>query len=97
MTRPILAEAGLLVPHEAEAGPGLARGRPYKQFLARRRAVTAHASETVTVLIAEGHAATRATVTGGRHGVFCGMGVCFDCLVVVDGVPDARACMACGR
>jgi NADH dehydrogenase/NADH:ubiquinone oxidoreductase subunit G len=25
--------------------------------------------------------------------VFCGIGVCFDCLVVVDGVPNTRACM----
>ncbi len=26
------------------------------------------------------------------RGVFCGIGVCFDCLVVVNGVPDVRAC-----
>jgi predicted molibdopterin-dependent oxidoreductase YjgC len=24
--------------------------------------------------------------------VFCGIGVCFDCLVVVNGVQDVRAC-----
>ena len=27
------------------------------------------------------------------RGVYCGMGVCFDCLVVVDGVPNTRACV----
>lgn len=27
------------------------------------------------------------------RGVFCGMGLCFDCLVTVDGRPDVRACM----
>jgi predicted molibdopterin-dependent oxidoreductase YjgC len=25
--------------------------------------------------------------------LFCGMGVCFDCLVTVDGRPGVRACM----
>ena len=74
-------------------GPGLARG-PAVTVSLDGRAVTAHAGETVaTVLIAEGHAATRTTVTGEPRGVFCGMGVCFDCLVVVDGVPNTRACM----
>lgn len=31
---------------------------------------------------------------GGRSngGVFCGIGVCYGCLVTVDGVPDVRAC-----
>ena len=35
---------------------------------------------------------------GGRHaaaaprGLFCGIGVCFDCLVTVNGVRDVRAC-----
>ena len=31
-----------------------------------------------------------------RHqprGYFCGMGVCWDCVVVVDGRPGVRACM----
>jgi hypothetical protein len=28
------------------------------------------------------------------RGLFCGMGVCFDCLVRVDGRPNVRACRA---
>jgi NADPH-dependent 2,4-dienoyl-CoA reductase/sulfur reductase-like enzyme len=35
----------------------------------------------------------RHTRTGAMRGVFCGMGVCQDCLVTVDGVPNQRACM----
>ena len=27
------------------------------------------------------------------RGLFCGIGVCFDCLVVVDGVSNQRACL----
>jgi predicted molibdopterin-dependent oxidoreductase YjgC len=26
------------------------------------------------------------------RGLFCGIGVCFDCLVVVDEIPNERAC-----
>ncbi|MEU8577857.1 (2Fe-2S)-binding protein [Streptomyces asoensis] len=31
--------------------------------------------------------------TGRARGVFCGIGVCFDCLVTVDGRPGRRACL----
>ena len=27
------------------------------------------------------------------RGIFCGIGICFDCLVVVDGVANQRACL----
>ena len=33
-----------------------------------------------------------ATRDDAPRGVFCGIGVCFDCLVEVDGVRDVRAC-----
>ena len=38
--------------------------------------------------------------TGGREsrrGLFCGIGVCFDCVVTVDGIPDVRACQRRAR
>lgn len=35
----------------------------------------------------------RQTAKGAPRGIFCGMGVCQDCLVTVDGVPNRRACM----
>lgn len=40
-----------------------------------------------------GHRAFRATAKGAQRGIFCGMGVCQDCLVTVDGTPNKRACM----
>lgn len=27
------------------------------------------------------------------RGVFCGIGICFDCLVIIDGIPNQRACI----
>jgi predicted molibdopterin-dependent oxidoreductase YjgC len=56
--------------------------------------ITAHIGESVaTVLLSENIFAMRTTTLGEPRGVFCGMGVCFDCLVVVDGKPNTRACM----
>lgn len=37
--------------------------------------------------------AFRTTVRNGEpRGLFCGMGVCHDCLISVDGQPNVRAC-----
>jgi len=56
--------------------------------------ITAYLGESVaTVLLSEEVFAMRTTTLGEPRGVFCGMGVCFDCLVVVDGKPNTRACM----
>jgi len=77
--------------------PGLARG-PRLTLTLDGNPVTAYDGETVaTVLLAEGRIATRTTPGGEPRGVFCGMGVCFDCLVVVDGIPNTRACMTKAR
>ncbi|MYR92528.1 MULTISPECIES: (2Fe-2S)-binding protein [unclassified Streptomyces] len=41
-----------------------------------------------------GIVAWRTTRGGGRpRGAFCGMGVCFDCLITVNGTPGQRACL----
>ncbi|MER5969358.1 2Fe-2S iron-sulfur cluster-binding protein [Streptomyces sp. NPDC002055] len=46
------------------------------------------------VLLAAGRTSWRTTRTGRRpRGVFCGIGVCHDCLVTVNGLPDVRACL----
>ena len=34
---------------------------------------------------------------GSPRGLFCGMGLCFDCLVCVDGRPGVRACVTAVR
>jgi predicted molibdopterin-dependent oxidoreductase YjgC len=75
------------------SGHGLERGAPVSLTL-DGRATTAYEGETVAaLLLAEGHTAARTTPGGAPRGVYCGMGVCFDCLVVVDGVPNTRACV----
>jgi predicted molibdopterin-dependent oxidoreductase YjgC len=50
------------------------------------------------VLWSAGITAWRTTRVEGRaRGVFCGIGVCFDCLVTVNGVPNQRACLVPAR
>jgi predicted molibdopterin-dependent oxidoreductase YjgC len=72
---------------------GLERG-PQVTLTVDGRRVRAYAGETVAAaLLADDVAELRTTAGGAPRGVFCGMGVCFDCLVVVDGVPNTRACM----
>ncbi|GAB3560395.1 (2Fe-2S)-binding protein [Spelaeicoccus albus] len=39
----------------------------------------------------------RTTHRGAPRGLFCGIGVCFDCLVTVDDVPNQRACLTPAR
>jgi hypothetical protein len=31
--------------------------------------------------------------TAAPRGLFCGIGICYDCLVIVGGLPNRRACM----
>jgi aerobic-type carbon monoxide dehydrogenase small subunit (CoxS/CutS family) len=49
------------------------------------------------VLLASGRRSWRRSPSGAPRGVFCGIGVCFDCLVTVNGVRDVRACLRRAR
>jgi predicted molibdopterin-dependent oxidoreductase YjgC len=57
--------------------------------------VRARAGDTVAAaLLAAGHRATRTTpASGAPRGPFCMMGVCFDCLVEIDGQPNRQGCL----
>jgi D-hydroxyproline dehydrogenase subunit gamma len=72
---------------------GIERG-PAVTITVDGAARTAYAGETVAAaLIADDGIATRQTASGAWRGVYCGMGACFDCLAVIDGVPNTRTCM----
>ena len=57
--------------------------------------MTAFAGESVhAALLAGGIRPLRKTLKKGEHrGILCGMGVCYECLVTIDGVPNVRSCM----
>ena len=70
------------------------RGQPF-QIQVDGQPVLAYAGETIAAsLFANGKRILRHT--SKRHeprSIYCGIGVCYDCLVTVNGVPNQRACM----
>ncbi len=70
------------------------RGTPF-EFTFEGHAVIAYPGETVgAALTAAGIETFRLTRRYGRpRGLFCGIGICFDCLLVVNGSANQRACV----
>ena len=55
--------------------------------------VVAYEGETIAAaLIAAGRRALRITPMGEARGLYCGMGVCFECVMTVDGRANVRTC-----
>lgn len=50
-------------------------------------------ASVAAALTASGRTAWRTTREGAPRGLFCGIGVCFDCIVEIDGESGQRACM----
>lgn len=60
--------------------------------------VAARPGDTVAAaLLAHSGDASRQSVKGAPRTAFCMMGVCFDCLVEVDGRPNMQGCMIAVR
>jgi len=83
------------------ASPRLAAASPESAFVLHvdDREIEALAGHTVAAaLLRAGVTSWRRTrVTGEPRGVFCGIGVCFDCLVTVNDRPNQRACITPAR
>jgi D-hydroxyproline dehydrogenase subunit gamma len=72
---------------------GIRRGSPVT-ITVDGEPLTAYLGESVAAaLLADGTATLRRTRGGAERGLYCGMGVCFECLVMIDGAPNTRACM----
>lgn len=61
--------------------------------------VRAYEGESILgALVAAGiHTLRHTDLQGKPRGMLCGMGICYDCLVSVDGVAGVRACMTPAR
>jgi aerobic-type carbon monoxide dehydrogenase small subunit (CoxS/CutS family) len=86
-------ETDLRIPASSDPS-GLQRG-PSFQLSFEGRTVRAHPGETIaTALLAAGVRQLRTTRVGARpRGLFCAIGACHDCLVLVDGAGPVRACL----
>lgn len=69
--------------------------RPTVTVVINGRSVAVPQGETVAAaVLAENIGYTRTTpVKQQPRAPFCMMGVCFDCLMVIDGVPNQQACL----
>ena len=54
--------------------------------------VTVVAGATVAVAVTIAGQACRTSVTGEARGPLCGMGICFECRVLINGTPHCRSC-----
>jgi aerobic-type carbon monoxide dehydrogenase small subunit (CoxS/CutS family) len=50
-------------------------------------------SVAAALLTANQRTLRKTRFNNNERGVFCGIGVCFDCLVVIDGITNQRACL----
>jgi len=65
------------------------------RFYLNGQPVSAAAGQTIAAaLLADGRRILRRTPgSNASRAIFCGIGICFDCLVTVDDQPHVRACI----
>ncbi|HET6176059.1 MAG TPA: (2Fe-2S)-binding protein [Candidatus Sulfotelmatobacter sp.] len=54
--------------------------------------VSVPSGTTVAVAVMIAGQSCRTSVTGEPRGPLCGMGICFECRVAIDGRPHCRSC-----
>ncbi len=86
-------------PEAAAVSSGAAGGRRPVAFTFDGREIAAEEGQSIAAaLLAAGIRSWRTTrVEGSPRGLFCGIGICFDCIVTVDGRADVRACLTEAR
>ncbi len=52
----------------------------------------AKGTSVAAAITAAGERAFRRSVTGQPRAALCGMGICFECRVTIDGRPHSRSC-----
>lgn len=58
------------------------------------RSITASSGVTVAAaMMNAGETSLRRSSSGEPRGALCGMGVCHECRLTIDGVPHRRSCM----
>jgi hypothetical protein len=81
-------------PVPPERDPARPEAAPAVRITLDGHALTGIAGQTIAgIALANDQLSWRRTSRDGRpRGLFCGIGVCFDCLVTVNGTRDIRAC-----
>jgi sarcosine oxidase subunit alpha len=67
---------------------------PQVTIFVNGRSVPAYLGESVhAALLAAGIRILRKSHSGQGRGILCGMGVCYECLVTINGRTNVRSCM----
>ena len=79
-------------------GQDVTRGAPFR-LTVDGEPVEAYPGETIAtaLLAADRRTARRTAHRGAPRGVFCAIGVCHDCRMVVDGEANVRTCLVPAR
>jgi predicted molibdopterin-dependent oxidoreductase YjgC len=73
---------------------GIGRGAAVSIYVDGREMQAFEGESVLAVLWARGKHTLHSTArTHEPRGYFCGIGVCFDCLVTIDGMVSVRACL----
>jgi aerobic-type carbon monoxide dehydrogenase small subunit (CoxS/CutS family) len=58
------------------------------------KTILAYRGQTIAeALLANGVRTLRMTKKHAPRGVYCGMGICYECRMIVNGMPNVRTCM----
>lgn len=74
--------------------PAVQRGERIRIFVNGRETAAYRGETVLAALIAAGYRQLRkAHRSGEARGAFCGMGICSECLITIDGSPNRYSCM----
>jgi len=74
---------------------GVTRGRPF-EIEVDGRAIVAYEGETIAAALMAAGIRTLHRTSKRDHprGMFCGIGLCWECAMVINGVPNTRSCQS---
>lgn len=62
-----------------------------------RPIAVAEGTSVAAAVLGAGISSLRKSVTGEPRGPLCGMGICFECRLTIDGLPQRRSCQTLCR
>ncbi|CAN5398053.1 N/A [soil metagenome] len=75
------------------AGHGLERGAAVRISIDGEPFEAFEGESVSAAVMADRGLGLRETERHDSRGYYCGMGACFDCVMIVDGVPNTRTCV----
>jgi aerobic-type carbon monoxide dehydrogenase small subunit (CoxS/CutS family) len=77
---------------------GVTRGRQFEIEVDGKKVIAFKGETVAAALMAAGRRTLRFTSNKNHpRGVYCGIGLCHECIMIIDGVPNTRACQTLAR